>query len=671
MRRAHRLRLACGNGLRPDVWQEFKKRFPHPADLRVLCRDRRQRLVVQFRRQARRHRPAAVVRRATLSRPRSCASTSRRQSRCATHDGFCIECESTSRRGDRQDPEGSSKPGARFEGYAQRAETEKKILRDVFEKGDVWFRTGDLMRKDENGYFYFVDRIGDTFRWKGENVSTTEVEEAIGQFDGIMEANVYGVPVPGRDGRAGMAAIVAEDNLDLAALRDASAQALAGICPAGVPAHPPEIDVTSTFKQKKIELVREGFDPGSTTDPIYFNDPQKKAFVRLDPRSTTRSMGDTYGYERRSGPRRHRYHRTDGRARILARRRTRQVVQEGPGLRLRGRVRFFAAWQSAAAGKLSRWEDTPEGALALTIVLDQFPRNMFRGERRTYEADAMALAVADRALRRGFDRASRIPSAGSSICRSCIRNTCRTRNAAWSSRAAMATMNSRYAEQACRHRSSLRAVSPSQCRLGRATTPEEQAFLDGGGSRLSEAACAGIQALVGAWRTGVLLRRKNVSVLRAAWGSDPEAIRVCGARRRACPRDASAAACAARGAPWRRARPSDGVELISPSRLRYRRVGGAAGAGVRPRKDCGCGRAWGSHPEAIRVGSARRRACPRDASAAACAARGAPWRRARPSDFVELISPSRLRYRRVGGAGGAGVRSRNDRAIGRAWGSDP
>ena len=134
-----------------------------------------------------------------------------------------------------------------------------------------------------------------------------------------------------------------------------------------------------------------------------------------------------------------------------------------------------------------------------------------------------------------------------------------------------------------------------------------------------------------------------------------------GARRRACPRDASAAACAARGAPWRRARPSDGVELISPSRLRYRRVGGAAGAGVRPRKDCGCGRAWGSHPEAIRVGSARRRACPRDASAAACAARGAPWRRARPSDCVELISPSRLRRRRVGGAGGAGVRSRNDR----------
>src|SRR5262249_9882344 len=82
------------------------------------------------------------------------------------------------------------------------------------------------MRKDKHGYFYFVDRIGDTFRWKGENVSTTEVEEVVGQFDGILEANVYGVQIPGRDGRAGMAAIVAKDNLNLTALRDHLAQQL-------------------------------------------------------------------------------------------------------------------------------------------------------------------------------------------------------------------------------------------------------------------------------------------------------------------------------------------------------------------------------------------------------------------------------------------------------------
>ena len=157
-----------------------------------------------------------------------------------TADGFCIEC-------DPDEPgevigkilRDASKPAARFEGYATQAETDKKILRDVFEKGDVWFRTGDLMRKDARGYFYFVDRIGDTFRWKGENVSTTEVAEAMGTFEGVQDANVYGVSVPGRDGRAGMAAIVVADNVNLTALRDHLAAAAARLCAAGVPAHPP------------------------------------------------------------------------------------------------------------------------------------------------------------------------------------------------------------------------------------------------------------------------------------------------------------------------------------------------------------------------------------------------------------------------------------------------
>jgi fatty-acyl-CoA synthase len=153
----------------------------------------------------------------------------------------------------------------------------------VFKKGDLWFRTGDLMRKDKNGYFYFVDRIGDTFRWKGENVSTTEVEEAVGRFDGILETNVYGVQIPGRDGRAGMAAIVAKDNLNLTALHDHNAQHLPEYARPVFLRVRKNNDVTTTFKQKKINLMEDGFDPSRTTDPIYLNDPQRKAFVRVDP----------------------------------------------------------------------------------------------------------------------------------------------------------------------------------------------------------------------------------------------------------------------------------------------------------------------------------------------------------------------------------------------------
>ena len=94
-------------------------------------------------------------------------------------------------------------PGNRFEGYADKSHDEHKILRDVFENGDAWFRTGDLLRQDAEGYFYFVDRVGDTYRWKGENVSTTEVANMICRFPGIRDVTVYGVHVTGQEGRAG------------------------------------------------------------------------------------------------------------------------------------------------------------------------------------------------------------------------------------------------------------------------------------------------------------------------------------------------------------------------------------------------------------------------------------------------------------------------------------
>jgi fatty-acyl-CoA synthase len=280
--RAHHLRLACGNGLRSDVWPQFKERFKIPKIIEFYAATEGNVSLFNFE-----GKEGAVGRLPWWMAARFPTKVVRfdveRQQPIRDAQGFCIECEA-------DEPgevigkimKDASKPGQRFEGYASATDTDKKVLHDVFEKGDSWFRTGDLMRKDKNGYFYFIDRIGDTFRWKGENVSTTEVEEAVGAFDGILEANVYGVAVPGRDGRAGMAAIVAKDNLNLTALREHLAQQLPEYARPVFLRVRQDIDVTTTFKQKKINLVKEGFDPGHTSDPIYFNDPQHKAFVRLD-----------------------------------------------------------------------------------------------------------------------------------------------------------------------------------------------------------------------------------------------------------------------------------------------------------------------------------------------------------------------------------------------------
>jgi fatty-acyl-CoA synthase len=280
--RAHRLRLACGNGLRPDVWPAFKERFGIPQIIEFYAATEGNVTIFNFE-----GKEGAVGRIPWFLASRFPTKVVRfdveSQQPVRNADGFCIEC-GVDEPGEviGKILKDSSKPGARFEGYATQTETERKILRDVFDKGDVWFRTGDLMRKDVDGYFYFVDRIGDTFRWKGENVSTTEVEEAIGAFDGALEANVYGVTVPGRDGRAGMAAIVAGEGFNLTAFRDHLAQRLPEYARPVFLRIRHNIEVTTTFKQKKVDLVTQGFDPTATSDPIYFNDPAAKAFVRVD-----------------------------------------------------------------------------------------------------------------------------------------------------------------------------------------------------------------------------------------------------------------------------------------------------------------------------------------------------------------------------------------------------
>jgi fatty-acyl-CoA synthase len=280
--RDHALRLCLGNGLRPDIWEAFQSRFSIPKILEFYGATEGNVILMnsEGRVGAIGHVPP-LMRRLLPMRVVRFDHDSEGPLRGA--DGFCIECE-PGEPGEAigRIPEKPDSPLGQFEGYTDRAATEKKILQNVFRKGDAWFRTGDLMRFDEDGFFYFVDRIGDTFRWKGENVSTHEVAEVLGRQPGVREANVYGVAVPGADGRAGMASMVVDSDFDLRSLRAALRQQLAPYARPLFIRLQREMEVTGTFKHRKVDLVKDGFDPARIADLLYFDDPEKGAFVPLD-----------------------------------------------------------------------------------------------------------------------------------------------------------------------------------------------------------------------------------------------------------------------------------------------------------------------------------------------------------------------------------------------------
>lgn len=171
-----------------------------------------------------------------------------------------------------------------FDGYTDPAKSEAVILRDVFKKGDAWFNTGDLMRDIGFKHTQFVDRLGDTFRWKGENVSTTEVENALGAFDGVEDAVVYGVEIPGTNGRCGMAALRLADGVELD--RDALAAHLDRELPAyATPVFLRllrEVETTGTFKYKKTDLKRDAYDPARVSDKLFVRLPGSAGYQPLD-----------------------------------------------------------------------------------------------------------------------------------------------------------------------------------------------------------------------------------------------------------------------------------------------------------------------------------------------------------------------------------------------------
>ena len=277
----HKVRGIYGNGLRPDVWKVVQERFginkiiefygASEGNISLTNVDSHYGSIGRIPPYAAKAMPTKIVK-----------FDVENEKIIRNSNGFCIECEN--------DETGEcigfipeeDKFSGKFEGYTDEKATNKKILTDVFEKGDRWFSSGDLLKKDKQGYFYFVDRIGDTFRWKSENVATSEVSEAISTYPGIKEANVYGVLVPGEDGRAGMASVVIDDTFSLDNLYEYLSSHLPKYSIPVFIRIAEEIEITGTFKYKKTDLAKVGFDPSLVKDKLYVASSEKNTFVDLN-----------------------------------------------------------------------------------------------------------------------------------------------------------------------------------------------------------------------------------------------------------------------------------------------------------------------------------------------------------------------------------------------------
>lgn len=280
--RGHALRVAVGNGLRPDVWIRFRDRFAIPHILEYYAATEGTFSLYNCEGE-----PGAVGRIPPYLAARLPVALLRHDPALGepvrSADGRCVPCE-PGEAGEAVGrlPQSAHARTGRFEGYADEQATRAKVLTDVFEAGDAWYRTGDLMRRDARGFYYFVDRVGDTFRWKGENVSTGEVQGLLAGIPGVVEAVVYGVTVPGAEGRAGMAALVAGPDFDLGRF---ATEVAARLPPYARPVFVrllARLETTTTFKPKVHDLRQAGFDPALIADPLYCRTAASAGYSPLD-----------------------------------------------------------------------------------------------------------------------------------------------------------------------------------------------------------------------------------------------------------------------------------------------------------------------------------------------------------------------------------------------------
>ncbi|WP_374274654.1 long-chain-acyl-CoA synthetase [Brevundimonas sp.] len=264
--RAHKLRLAFGNGLRPEVWPEFQSRFAIPQILEFYGSTEGNASLFNFD-----GKQGAIGRIPGFLRNQLNIRLVRfdvdENEVIRGPNGLAQEC----RPGEVGEAVGEIRNDVRhdFSGYADKAASQKKILTDVFKRGDRWFRTGDLMKQDRDGYFYFIDRIGDTFRWKGENVSTSEVEQCLAQAPGVAQVVAYGVPVPGQDGKAGMVTLIVEDDFTPQGFADYVDTALPPYARPVFVRLAKALETTGTHKYRKMDMVADGFTPGAGKGAVY------------------------------------------------------------------------------------------------------------------------------------------------------------------------------------------------------------------------------------------------------------------------------------------------------------------------------------------------------------------------------------------------------------------
>ncbi len=260
------VRVAVGNGLRADVWEEFSRRFDIPMIREFYSATEAPGAIVNLTGKVGSVGHVPMRRLGSLKLARFDVE---QEELIRGGDGYCIEC----------GPEEvgelliklKDKPGSAlgdFRGYTDAAATKKKVLENVFRAGDRYFRSGDLMRYDDNDYFYFVDRIGDTYRWKGENVSTAEVAEVVGRAPGVRGATVTGVRVPGNEGQAGLAALECDGDFDAQAFWRV-AQGLPSYAQPRFVRILSKLATTGTFKIQKTELRKAGADPSVVADPLW------------------------------------------------------------------------------------------------------------------------------------------------------------------------------------------------------------------------------------------------------------------------------------------------------------------------------------------------------------------------------------------------------------------